>query len=566
MQQNRRRAMLYWGALGSLVVTCCVLAILQYRWIGEISRAEQDRLRAALELALNGLRRQFNSEIARSFAALQVRNPDIEGLGRDAAYALRYRRWRESNRHSELFSRIGLAIPEAGGVSLRLLNPETGAFADTPWPESWLALRDRMISRLHHAGPPPNAAEDTPVVELPRFGPNRMEEQEWLVLELNLAYISRTVLPELLDRHLGPAARNDYDVEVFVRAKPSEVIYRSNEASAERLGREGDASVTLFDTRPGPPERPGSVAATGAGDSGRGRWQLVIRSRAGSLDAIVSRARRQNLAISSIILLLLIAAVAALLRLSRQAQRLAELQMNFVAGVSHELRTPLSVIRTAAFNLKGKLASNPVQVQRYGTLIQDESEKLTDLVEQILRFASAQAGCVIRERTPVAVENVIDAAIQSSGISLRQQEYIVEKHLASDLPLVLADETALKHAIQNLVDNAVKYGLEASDWIGVSASKVNEDGLAVEIRVADRGPGIPSEEQEHIFDPFFRGKRAVQDQVHGTGLGLNLVKKIVEAHGGTIRVHSESSKGTEFVMRIPAAPLEQQNEFAHSID
>jgi len=75
----------------------------------------------------------------------------------------------------------------------------------------------------------------------------------------------------------------------------------------------------------------------------------------------------------------------------------------------------------------------------------------------------------------------------------------------------------------------------------------------VEIRVADRGPGIPVEEQKHIFDPFFRGQRAVQDQVHGTGLGLNLVKKIVEAHGGTIRVKSEPMKGAEFIVHIPEA-------------
>jgi len=88
----------------------------------------------------------------------------------------------------------------------------------------------------------------------------------------------------------------------------------------------------------------------------------------------------------------------------------------------------------------------------------------------------------------------------------------------------------------------------------------------VEIRIADRGPGIPADEQEHIFDPFFRGQRAVQDQVHGSGLGLYLVKKIVEAHGGTIQVKSEPMNGAEFTIRIPAAPPEMQDEFAHSID
>ena len=76
----------------------------------------------------------------------------------------------------------------------------------------------------------------------------------------------------------------------------------------------------------------------------------------------------------------------------------------------------------------------------------------------------------------------------------------------------------------------------------------------VEIRVADRGPGIPKEELSHIFDTFYRGKRAVEDQIHGTGLGLSLVKRIIEAHAGTVTAESEPGKGTEFVVRIPAAP------------
>ena len=97
------------------------------------------------------------------------------------------------------------------------------------------------------------------------------------------------------------------------------------------------------------------------------------------------------------------------------------------------------------------------------------------------------------------------------------------------------------------------------------ASRVADgDRPEVEIRVVDRGPGIPAEEQRQIFDPFFRGKWALRDQVHGSGLGLSLVKGIVEAHGGTITVHSVPAKGTEFVVRIPAAPREHQDEFAHS--
>jgi signal transduction histidine kinase len=144
---------------------------------------------------------------------------------------------------------------------------------------------------------------------------------------------------------------------------------------------------------------------------------------------------------------------------------------------------------------------------------------------------------------------------------------IVERRIDPELPMILADELALKHALQNLLDNGVKHGGEGSGWIGISASAVSEgDCRLVEIRVADRGPGIPEDEQLHLFDAFFRGRRALQDQVHGTGLGLNLVKSIIEAHGGTIRVKSEPGHGAEFIVRIPVAAEELEDVFSNTAD
>ena len=116
----------------------------------------------------------------------------------------------------------------------------------------------------------------------------------------------------------------------------------------------------------------------------------------------------------------------------------------------------------------------------------------------------------------------------------------------------------MQHVAQNLLHNAIEYGTEASNWIGLQASLA---GDFVEIRVEDRGPGIPADKQAQVFEPFFRGRRALADQVQGTGLGLNLVRKIVQAHGGTIRVRNHAPQGTEFVVRIPIATPEMQDEF-----
>ena len=229
--------------------------------------------------------------------------------------------------------------------------------------------------------------------------------------------------------------------------------------------------------------------------------------------------------------------------------------MDFVAGISHELRTPLTVIHTAAYNLRGKLAANPAQVERYGVLIQQESGRLKDLVEQVLRFSSATAGRVIQNPEPLSVPDVLEETLESAKAVFQQAGCVVEKHIDPDLPLVMGDPMALKQALQNLLHNAAKYGAGESHWVGVSASRTgSESDPAVEIRVADRGPGIPADEQAHIFEPFFRGRRALQDQIHGTGLGLNLAKKIVEAHGGSIQVKSAAMKGAEFIVRLPAMP------------
>jgi two-component system sensor histidine kinase SenX3 len=154
----------------------------------------------------------------------------------------------------------------------------------------------------------------------------------------------------------------------------------------------------------------------------------------------------------------------------------------------------------------------------------------------------------------VDTKRLIEETLDASRCTIQSAHFTVEQKIDDGLPEILADPLALKHALQNLLANAVKYGAKENAWIGITAAAIeNGRGPAVEIRVADRGQGIPEEEQKHIFDAFYRGRRAVQDQVHGAGLGLNLAKKIVEAHGGSIRVKSAPGEGAEFIVQIPAA-------------
>src|ERR1700693_6573404 len=128
----------------------------------------------------------------------------------------------------------------------------------------------------------------------------------------------------------------------------------------------------------------------------------------------------------------LFATIYALVRVSRRAQNLAELQMNFVAGVSHELRTPLTVIRTAAYNLRGDLATQPGQVARYGALIREQAEKLSALVEQVLRYGNARAGRTLQKREPLAVPELIEAGLLAARSATQGKYEVVDKCLEAD--------------------------------------------------------------------------------------------------------------------------------------
>ncbi len=310
-----------------------------------------------------------------------------------------------------------------------------------------------------------------------------------------------------------------------------------------------------------------------------GRWSLVATHRAGSLEAAVASVRTRNLMLSSSILLLLTLVVGLIVVSARRAQELARQQMEFVAAVSHELRTPVSVIGVAAGNLADGVVEDPQRVRKYGETIQGEARRLGETVERVLQLAGIAAGRAAAAPTTVHPSDLVMQSIAACQPEIEAAGATVETDIQDDLPLVQGDVAALRSAIQNLVSNAVKYGGDAR-WLRVRvsgdpkgsppqsvfglrhprvASTIvfrggNPSGLpsAVAFTVEDRGLGIPEAERSHIFEPFYRGHEAVARQIHGSGLGLNLVKRIAEAHGGTVTVASEAGKGSTFTLTLPA--------------
>ncbi len=552
-----------WAFPALLAVLCLTLGALQYRWIDEASRAERDRLRAGLQDTLTRLAIAVNADVTAAVSSFFPAGRPPEAPLSPAQLTELYAQWRESTHHDDLFARIGLATFDGRRIVLHILDPATGEARPTEeWPAAWRGIRQRIGTRLglqpagrekdFRPGPPP--PEEALVFEAARFGRVAADPRRngaWLIFELDEHHVRETLIPDHLRRYLGQSLA-DYNVEIAYRADPSRIFYRKD---AQALGGRPDAETPLLEIQwdrlfrrmsPGGFREPPRARNAGAEF---GRLQLRVRHRAGSLDAVVARTRARNLAVTFAILLLMAAALAAILITTRRAQRLAALQMDFVTGVSHELRTPLTVIRTAAYNLRGKLAANPAVVEKYGALIQRESERLTEIVEQVLEFARTRSGQPSLQAEPVSVAEAAGQALAACQPIIEAAGVRVETRLPPDLPPVQAEPRALAHCIQNLVSNAVKYGGEAG-WLGISAER---KGDAVEIRVADRGPGIPSSELPHVFDPFFRGRRAIDDQIHGTGLGLSLVRSAVESFGGEVAVRSRPGELTEFLIRLRAA-------------
>lgn len=274
---------------------------------------------------------------------------------------------------------------------------------------------------------------------------------------------------------------------------------------------------------------------------------------------LVASARRSTwrlVGVHSFTLLLSGAAVWAIQR-SRMlsAIQLAKLQMEFVASVSHELRTPLAVLSSAADNIADGLVAGKAPMKRYGAILQHQSRSMGHLVDEILLFASTEDGTNRYELRPLQIFTIIESIVRETEGLIRGAGFELERQIVPDLPAVMGDISGISRCLHNLISNAVKYGGEHRQiTLRAFVAPVGQwSGREVRISVIDRGIGIDSSEIEHIFDPFYRSPRVNAAQIHGTGLGLSLAKRIAESIGGRISVLSELSVGSTFTLHLQIA-------------
>jgi signal transduction histidine kinase len=228
--------------------------------------------------------------------------------------------------------------------------------------------------------------------------------------------------------------------------------------------------------------------------------------------------------------------------------RMARLQSDFVAAVSHEFRSPLTSIGQIAEMLSSdRLSSQESRSQAY-TVLSRESDRLRRLVEGLLDFQKIESDSPIYHFELVEIGPFLKTVVSDFRQRVADRGYTVELGETHGAPVVRADRDALSLATWNLLDNAMKYSPDCKTvWVDVEHS-----GKTVIVVVRDRGLGIPLKEQRAIFERFVRGADAKARRIRGTGIGLALVRRIVQAHGGEIRLWSQPGEGSRFAMIFPA--------------
>jgi signal transduction histidine kinase len=562
MTWSKRSAIELTAILG-MVAVVCTLAVLQYRWTGEISRSEQQRLKANLTTSVRGFDQEFSYDFERLCEAFEM-DPAVPPESLESRILRQHSDWQRMASRPALLDRVDVWKLEEGHASFESFEPGGKRFLEAAWPERLGSLRlylERQAQLLNarvigdrEALYYPWAFQDSaPAFVRPIFHVENSREmyvqlQGFLILEFNEDFLERQYVPEMVVRHFGEPRATSFEVTVRTMRTPYRTIYASN-ANFPVSSLAPDATVNLFGSVAEEARRRGHAPLQAS--TGNESWQLVVQDPAGSVDVAVAQWRRRNLAISFGLLAALAGTMMLLFSVARRSERLAKLQMEFVAGVSHELCTPLAVINSAAENIVDGVVEGAAQVQEYGTIIREQGRRLERLVDEVLSFAAGGVGRMAYDLRPTEVVPILEQNLAASETMLRDAGFTFHKAISPQLPSVIADAEALSKCVENLISNAMKYSGE-SRWVALRAIYAPDQGSSeVRISVEDRGIGISAADLPHVFEPFYRAQGVRDSQVRGVGLGLYLVKRMMEAMDGRVSVSSKPSRGSVFTLHFP---------------
>ncbi len=236
------------------------------------------------------------------------------------------------------------------------------------------------------------------------------------------------------------------------------------------------------------------------------------------------------------------------LSIIRKQKKLGQIQSDFIGNMTHELKTPIATISVASEMLmKDRVLDNRDKSKRYSKIIFEENLRLKKLVERVMQIALFEHGTMKIKLKEVDLHEAINQSCDAISMIINKHNGVLNKELKASISIYQVDATHFSNIITNLLENAIKYSPEKLQIL----VKTNDYSDGILISIEDTGIGIQKKYQERIFDRFFRVQEGDVHNTKGFGLGLYYVRRIVEAHGGTIKVYSEDGKGSRFEIYLP---------------
>ena len=255
----------------------------------------------------------------------------------------------------------------------------------------------------------------------------------------------------------------------------------------------------------------------------------------------------RNLLVLGVAVFVLLGALMFIFINAQRERELAERQAGFLANITHELKTPLAVMQAAGENLSDGRVTEGERLKTYGDHIYNESVRLKRMIEKLLDAAKVDSGELSTEQAPHYLQELTAEFVEANRGYIEDQGFEFTYTHDKNLPLVMVDADHVETTLNNLVENAMKYSREKKE-INI---KVQKKGANVAISVTDKGTGIPKSSLRYVFNKFYRVEDSLTAKTKGHGLGLSIVKNMVELNGGTIDVISEYGKGSTFIVKFP---------------
>ena len=284
-------------------------------------------------------------------------------------------------------------------------------------------------------------------------------------------------------------------------------------------------------------------------------WKIKIAFLDNPVSSVYNATLFKNLFVLGVAVLFLMSALLFMFITAQRERNLSQRQAGFLANVTHELKTPLAVMQAAGENISDGRVTEPKRLKQYGTHIYNESIRLRKMIEKLLDVAKVDSGQTLIKATPVSLNQLVFKFLNENRSYLENKGFELEFEPSSDKVLIMVDPDHFETILGNLTGNAVKYS-NVNKYIRYS---VNSEQNHIILSVSDKGIGIPKKHLKNVFKKFYQVENILSAKTKGHGLGLSIVKNLVELNGGTISVTSSLGKRTTFYLKFPIFVRENES-------